>query len=214
MRLKVLPILSLQSHVSVALMVSGIRRLGLEKTMPDSFRPPATEVSQSTHEGIPQVASVEGPGRALRFIQMTESVVQHNSCQRLDLCSMREFQLLQHVFATSADSEAVLIGAGDDMAMVRVNGSTWLAAVDQLVEARHVNLETNPVELVGRKAVTRSLSDVAAMAAQPVASLAAVTLPPNQTEDWATKLFDAINRTADPYARPYLNGGHDPPKYC
>ena len=119
---------------------------------------------------------------------------------------MREFQLLRHVFATATDSEAVLIGPGDDMAMVRVNGSSWLAAVDQLVEARHVNLETTPVELVGRKAVTRCLSDVAAMAAQPVASLAAVTLPPNQTEEWATKLFDAINQTADHYGCPLIGG--------
>ncbi len=62
---------------------------------------------------------------------------------------MREFQLLQHVFATATDSEAVQIGPGDDMAMVRVNGSSWLAAVDQLVDGRHVNLETTPVGLVG-----------------------------------------------------------------
>ncbi len=119
---------------------------------------------------------------------------------------MREFQLLQHVFATATESEAVLIGPGDDMAMVRVNGSSWLAAVDQLVDGRHVDLETTPVELVGRKAVTRCLSDVAAMAAQPVASLAAVTLPPNQTEEWATKLFDAINQTADHYGCPLIGG--------
>ena len=119
---------------------------------------------------------------------------------------MREFHLLQHVFATSTDSEAVLIGPGDDMAMVRVDESSWLAAVDQLVDGRHVKLETTPVELVGRKAVTRCLSDVAAMAAQPVASLAAVTLPLNQTEDWATKLFDAINQTADHYGCPLIGG--------
>ena len=130
----------------------------------------------------------------------------HNSNRRLDFCFMREFQLLQHVLATARGSGDVLIPPGDDMAMVRVDGSLFLAAVDQLVEARHVNIETTPVQLVGRKAVTRCLSDVAAMAAQPVASLAAVTFSPNQTEDWATQLFDAINETADLYGCPVIGG--------
>ncbi len=130
----------------------------------------------------------------------------YNSNRRLDFCFMREFQLLQHVLATARGNSDVLIPPGDDMAMVRVDGSLFLAAVDQLVEERHVNLQMTPVQLVGRKAVTRCLSDVAAMAAQPVASLAAVTLSPNQTENWATQLFDAINETADLYGCPLIGG--------
>ena len=166
--------------------------------------------------------SWEGPGRPLKTscggtkpkpvagraasVAARERLTLHNSNRRLDFCFMREFQLLQHVLATARGHGDVLIPPGDDMAMVRVDGSLFLAAVDQLVEARHVNLETTPVQLVGRKAVTRCLSDVAAMAAQPVASLAAVTFSPNQSEDWATQLFDAINETADLYGCPLIGG--------
>ncbi len=193
----------------------------LEKTGQDSLGPARSGRIWPEHKGIPRpelggsrtatedlVWRDETQARAGRAasVAVGERLMLHNSNRRLDFCFMREFQLLRHVLATARGNGDVLIPPGDDMAMVRVNGSLFLAAVDQLVEARHVNLETTPVQLVGRKAVTRCLSDVAAMAAQPVASLAAVTFSPNQTEDWATQLFDALNETADLYGCPLIGG--------
>lgn len=123
---------------------------------------------------------------------------------------MREFDLLQHVYAANvqlADSgRHVVIPPGDDMAMVELAGNRVLAAVDQLVAGRHFNIEQTPLHLVGRKAVTRSLSDIAAMAAQPVATLAAVTLPPDFGEDRAHALFDAMRETAAQYMCPLIGG--------
>jgi thiamine-monophosphate kinase len=92
------------------------------------------------------------------------------------------------------------------MAMVQFDGRPLLAAVDQVVDGRHVDLERVPLDLVGRKAVTRSLSDVAAMAAKPVALMAAVTLPPDFQHDRAIALFDAMRRTAQQYACPLVGG--------
>ena len=87
-------------------------------------------------------------------------------------CAMREFDLLRYIYdATAPAARHVLIGPGDDMAMVRLGSRHLLAAVDQLVAGRHVDLAATPLELVGRKAIARSLSDVAAMAGTPVASL-------------------------------------------
>jgi thiamine-monophosphate kinase len=120
---------------------------------------------------------------------------------------MREFDLLEHVYARSGGpDERVLIPPGDDMAMVRLGGRELLAAVDQVVDGRHVLLATTPIELVGRKAVARSLSDVAAMAARPVACLAAVTLPPDFGGERATALFDAMRQTALEHECPLVGG--------
>jgi len=119
---------------------------------------------------------------------------------------MRESDLLKHVFAAAGKSQAVLIPPGDDMAMIQVDSTQWLSAVDQLVEARHFDMSITPVDLIGRKAVTRSLSDVAAMAAIPVASLATFTASPNTDNDWATALFDAMNETARQYNCPLIGG--------
>jgi len=123
---------------------------------------------------------------------------------------MREFDLLQHVYEASRPlARRVTIPPGDDMAMVRLGGAESpgvLAAVDQLVAGRHVVLETTPLELVGRKAITRCLSDIAAMAVKPVASLVAATLPPGFGEKRANGLFDAMRDTAARYDCPLIGG--------
>jgi thiamine-monophosphate kinase len=120
---------------------------------------------------------------------------------------MRESDLLKHVYAMAGGpTPEVPIPPGDDMAMVQFHDRALLAAVDQVVDGRHVDTSRAPLDLVGRKAVTRSLSDVAAMAAKPVALMAAVTLPPDFGHDRATALFDAVRRTAQRYACPLVGG--------
>lgn len=120
---------------------------------------------------------------------------------------MREFALLQHVYAGNAQlGAAVLVPPGDDMAMVQLAGSKVLAAVDQVVDGRHFRLDVTPIEIVGRKAITRCLSDVAAMATEPVAALAAVVLPKEFDEANALKLFEAMRATCELYKCPLVGG--------
>ncbi len=120
---------------------------------------------------------------------------------------MRELELLRHIYSASAPrSPRVRLGPGDDMAEAELDGRTVLASVDQVVGGRHFDPARTPVRLVGRKAVARSLSDIAAMAAKPVASLAAVTLPEGFGHDRATELFDAMRETAEHYGCPLIGG--------
>jgi thiamine-monophosphate kinase len=120
---------------------------------------------------------------------------------------MREFDLLRHIYEHNDALGAIVeIPPGDDMAMVRFGNQPILAAVDQLVAGRHVELDRVPLALVGRKAITRCLSDVAAMAARPIASLAAATLPPGFGEANANALFDAMHETAQRYGSPIIGG--------
>lgn len=121
---------------------------------------------------------------------------------------MREFDLLEHIYASNArlDAGTVLIPPGDDMGMVRADRREILAAVDQAIDGRHFRLATTPIELVGRKAVTRSLSDIAAMAARPLATLVAATLPPDFGEGRANALFDAMRGAAAAYRCPLIGG--------
>jgi thiamine-monophosphate kinase len=120
---------------------------------------------------------------------------------------MREFELLRHIYDANAGlGDDIAIPPGDDMAMIRLAGRDLLAAVDQVVDGRHVRLETTPLALIGRKAVTRSLSDIAAMAARPVGALVAVVLPPDFGADRAEALFDAMRATAAEYDCPLIGG--------
>ncbi|MFG0330329.1 MAG: thiamine-phosphate kinase [Phycisphaerales bacterium] len=120
---------------------------------------------------------------------------------------MREFALLAEVYRHNASlGERILIPPGDDMGMVRFDGRDVLVAVDQLVGDRHVRMETTPFGAIGRKAVNRCLSDIAAMAAKPVATLAAAALPRSFSEKDALELFEGMREAADAAGAPLVGG--------
>ncbi|MEO1235913.1 MAG: AIR synthase related protein [Planctomycetota bacterium] len=123
---------------------------------------------------------------------------------------MRENALLQHVYAGNAELTrrfpGVTIPPGDDMGAIEVAAGALLVAVDQLADGVHVDTATAPLDLVGRKAITRNLSDVAAMAAEPVAAVVAATLPRGFGEDRAAALFDAMRTTAEGFGCPLVGG--------
>lgn len=120
---------------------------------------------------------------------------------------MREFQLLQHIFARNSQlPESVTIPPGDDMGAVDFGGQSLLVAVDQVIDGVHVDSTTTPIELIGRKAITRNLSDVAAMAAIPVGTLAAASLPRDLADDQQTRLADSMRETASAFGCPLIGG--------
>lgn len=119
---------------------------------------------------------------------------------------MRELTLLQHVYdASTSLGDAVVVPPGDDLALLRLSGRELLVGVDQVVAGRHFTQQATMTE-VGRKAVNRSLSDVAAMAGRPVAALAAVVLPRGLGTAVACALFDAMRRTASAAGCPLVGG--------
>jgi thiamine-monophosphate kinase len=120
---------------------------------------------------------------------------------------VREFALLEHIYAGNhALPERVLIRPGDDMGALRVDGSQVLVTVDQVADGVHFDLSRDPLEKAGRKAITRNLSDVAAMACRPIGAVAAACLPRDFGEDRATRLFDVMRNAAASYDCPLIGG--------
>ena len=124
------------------------------------------------------------------------------------LTTMRESHLLSHIFARSADLAAafpqVLLGPGDDCAVVRTgSGDQVLLKVDQVVEGRHFTSDT-PVDLIARKAVARAVSDIAAMAGTPAWGMAAAVIPEGFAH--ADELFDRTSHWARHFGAPLVGG--------
>ncbi len=120
---------------------------------------------------------------------------------------MRENNLLQYVYAANAALPGrVTIPPGDDMGAITFGDSSLLVAVDQVADGVHFDLADTPIEKVGRKAITRNLSDIAAMAAKPTAAVVAVCLPRDMGEAKATAMFDAMRATAEAFACPLIGG--------
>ena len=85
-------------------------------------------------------------------------------------------------------------------------GGDVLVTVDQLADGVHFDLATTAMEKIARKAITRNLSDVAAMAGWPQAAVVAASLPRDLGQDRAIQLFNAMRRTGDKYNCPLVGG--------
>jgi len=121
---------------------------------------------------------------------------------------MREFELLGRLIAENSRLPAsVTLPPGDDMAAIALPGGVeLLVAADSAIEGRHAPRGCDPY-LIGRKAVLRNLSDVAAMGnARPLATLACVTLPEGLDESRAWRLFAGLRETAERWGAPLVGG--------
>jgi thiamine-monophosphate kinase len=88
---------------------------------------------------------------------------------------MDEFEIIRRYFTRPAADSSVLIGVGDDAAVLRPAGRI-VVTVDTLLEGVHF-LPDAPPDAIGHRALAVSLSDVAAMGARPRWCTLALTLP-------------------------------------
>lgn len=89
-----------------------------------------------------------------------------------------EFGLIRWIRERTVGSADTVVGIGDDCAVLRTTpGRDLVLTTDMLMDGRHFRLEQDGAEAVGRKALGVNLSDIAAMAARPVAAVVAVALP-------------------------------------
>ncbi len=88
-----------------------------------------------------------------------------------------EFDFLRWIRRRAGGARGcVLVGPGDDAAVVRLGGADVVIHVDNTVEGIHYARGT-PWRAVGAKSVMRCASDIAAMGCRPVAALAGAVLP-------------------------------------
>jgi thiamine-monophosphate kinase len=95
-----------------------------------------------------------------------------------------------------ADPARVPLGIGDDAAVVRHAGRLGVVACDPVIEGVHFTRST-PLRDVGRKAVNRNLSDIAAMGAVADHLLVAAILPAWVEAPQRRQLFGGIRAAAD-----------------
>ena len=110
---------------------------------------------------------------------------------------MNEFELIHRLTRSLPTNPSVVVGAGDDCAVLDVGmpDRLLLFKTDAVVEGVHFTPETAP-EKIGHKALGRCLSDIAAMAGTPTAALVTIGLPGTFKPDSVEAIYAGLNALA------------------
>jgi thiamine-monophosphate kinase len=92
----------------------------------------------------------------------------------------------------------IIAGIGDDCAIFRPQGGTQdlLFTTDLLIEGVHFERATHPPAVVGRKALARGLSDIAAMGGDPLFCLLSLGLPDWASDGWVERFYGGLLKLA------------------
>jgi len=111
---------------------------------------------------------------------------------------MGEFELIEKYFKVPHARKDVVMGPGDDCALLTLPADTMLAvSTDTLVSGVHFFPDMDPVDL-GYKALAVNLSDLAAMGAEPRWVSLALTLPA-VNEAWVAGFAEGFLELAEYY---------------
>jgi thiamine-monophosphate kinase len=120
---------------------------------------------------------------------------------------MKEFDYIDWIRSQSKfDPAAVPVGPGDDCAVVALGSERLLVTVDQVLDGVHFVLAEHGPAATGRKAMARNLSDVAAMAAEPLAAVASVAMPADMDESQARLLYTGMTEMGARFNCPIVGG--------
>lgn len=118
---------------------------------------------------------------------------------------MGEFEVIRQFFQRPLQRSDVVLGSGDDCALLRVPADQLLAvSTDTLVSGVHFFADVDPVTL-GHKALAVNLSDLAAMGAEPRWASLALTLP-EIDEAWLAGFAKGFLQLADAHGVELVGG--------
>ena len=103
-----------------------------------------------------------------------------------------EFALIERINAGRVQAPGVLLGPGDDAAVVAAPDGRFVVTTDMLVQDRHFRLDWSDPCDIGRKAIAQNAADVVAMGAVPTAFVVALGCPADTPLDLVDGLTDGM----------------------
>ncbi|MFF1821292.1 thiamine-phosphate kinase [Kribbella sp. NPDC058245] len=108
------------------------------------------------------------------------------------LGSTGEFGLIEALTKGLSTTEDVLVGPGDDAAVVAAPDGRMVITTDLLVEGRHFRQDWSSAYDVGRKAAAQNLADVVAMGARPTSLVIGFGGPADLPVAWVQELYQGL----------------------
>jgi thiamine-monophosphate kinase len=113
------------------------------------------------------------------------------------LADIGEFGLIAALGERFGQGEQVLLGPGDDAAIVAVPDGRVVVSTDVLVEGRHFRRDWAEAVDIGHRAAAANLSDINAMGGRATALTIGLAAPATLPVDWALGLAEGIAAEAD-----------------
>ncbi len=118
-----------------------------------------------------------------------------------------EFDLIRGIRRRTHTDASVVVGIGDDTAVVRYRASKdILITTDMLIEDRHFRRSDASAFEIGRKALAVNLSDIAAMGGVPTHAVVAVGLPERLPRGYAEEISRGIRVLASEFGVNVVGG--------
>ncbi len=108
------------------------------------------------------------------------------------LAELGEFAVIDRLVAGRQQTPGVLVGPGDDAAVVSATDGRVVISTDMLVEGRHFRLDWSTPHDVGRKAIAQNAADIEAMGAAATSFVVAFGAPGGTRADDAQRLSDGM----------------------
>lgn len=128
---------------------------------------------------------------------------------RSRLRDVSEGELLARLFPLFGDTTGparVLIGPGDDAAVLAAPSGGVVLTTDSMVLGRDWHDHWSSPREVGHKVVAQNVADIAAMGAVPTGLLIALAADPATEVEWAVALAEGIAEAAHEVGAPVLGG--------
>lgn len=146
----------------------------------------------------------DAPAGILGLVRKKQQPMGRRSVHPADLGEFGLIARLTHELASRAD---VVLGVGDDAALLDPGPDTLIAATcDAQVEGRHFLRDLATPEEIGHKALAVNLSDIAAMGAEPLWALVSLLLPPTLDVAVLDGIYAGMNALARRYGVAIVGG--------
>lgn len=119
---------------------------------------------------------------------------------------MHEFDYIAWLRSQTPSDPRVLVGPGDDTAVLARPAGPVLVTVDMLMDGTDFHLAKVGPLRAGRKAMAVNLSDIAAMAGTPTAAVVSVAVPRTLTRESANELYVGLRQVADEFGVAVVGG--------
>ena len=122
------------------------------------------------------------------------------------VADLGEFGLIAAITARLPQASGVIVGPGDDAAVLATTDGRVVVTTDLLVENRHFRRDWSSADDIGHKAAAQNLADVAAMGAVPTGLVVGLGAPADLPAAWALGFADGLREECEPLGMSVVGG--------